>query len=216
MGKVKVACFCVSLDGYAAAPNQSQENPFGVGGMVLPAWMFPTQCFQTRVLGKDGGSIGVDNDFAERSFQSIGAEIMGRNMFSPLRGPWKDEAWKGWWGPNPPFHCDVFVLTHHARPTFSMEGGNRFIFVTDGLQSAMKQAKAAAGDKDIRIGGGTATVRAYLQAGLVDELHLAFAPVLLGKGEALLQGIDLPGLGFEMAEKVQGEGALHLVLRKKV
>ncbi|MES2202263.1 MAG: dihydrofolate reductase family protein [candidate division FCPU426 bacterium] len=215
MGKVKVASFCVSMDGYGAALDQSQSNPFGVGGMVLPAWVMPTRVFQTTVLGRDSGTTGIDNAFMERGTVNIGATIMGRNMFSPLRGPWKDDSWKGWWGPNPPFHCDVFVLTHHPRPILEMEGGNRFIFVTDGIESAMKQAKAAAGAKDIRIGGGVATVRAYLQAGLVDELHLAFAPLFLGHGENLLQGLDLPKLGFEVAERVQGEGALHVVLRKK-
>jgi dihydrofolate reductase len=213
MGKVKIAGFSLSLDGFGAGLEQSQTNPFGKGGMVLPAWLLPTRLFQATVLGRQGGSTGVDNAYAERAADQVGACILGRNMFSPLRGPW-DETWKGWWGPNPPFHCDVFVLTHHPRPMLEMEGDNRFIFVTDGIHSALEQARAAAGGRDIRIGGGVATAKAYLQAGLVDELQLAFSPVFLGQGENLLQGLDLPGLGFKVAEHVQGEAALHVVLRK--
>lgn len=215
MAKVKVAAFCVSLDGFGAAPGQSLEEPFGKGGMALPAWLFPTRFFQDMHGDpKAGGSTGVDNAFAERSMQGVGAWIMGRNMFSPQRGPWLDESWKGWWGPNPPYHCKVFVLSHHTRPTLEMEGGTSFVFVTEGIASALAQARAAAGERDIRIGGGSATVRQFLQAGLVDELHLAFVPVFLGQGEQLLAGLDLPGLGFKVVEQAQGEGALHMVLRK--
>jgi len=214
--KVRVAGFCVSLDGYGAAPGQSLKDPFGVGGMVLPAWLFPTRAFQGVHDGEaTKGTTGVDNDFAENAGVGVGAWIMGRNMFGPVRGPWDGDSWKGWWGPNPVYHCKVFVLTHHTRPPLVMEGGTTFIFVTDGIESALKQAKEAAGGKDIRIGGGVATVRQFLRAGLIDEMHLAFVPVLLGHGESLLEGISLPGLGFEVAEHKQGEGALHLVLKKK-
>ena len=214
--QVKVAGFCVSLDGYGAAPGQSEKDPFGVGGMVLPAWLFPTHAFQAMHGGETaGGTTGVDNGFAQKAGEGIGAWIMGRNMFGPVRGPWDGDAWKGWWGPNPVYHCKVFVLTHHPRPPLVMEGGTTFHFVTDGIHSALKQAREAAGGRDIRIGGGVATVRQYLLAGLVDEMHLAFVPVLLGHGENLLQGISLPGLGFEMVEHRQGEGALHVTLKKK-
>ena len=214
--KVKVAGFCVSLDGYGAAPGQSMENPFGVGGMVLPAWLFPTKVFQAMQGGQEVvGTTGVDNGFAQNAVEGIGAWIMGRNMFGPVRGPWDGDTWKGWWGPNPVYHCKVFVLTHHTRPPLAMEGGTTFIFVTDGIESALKQAKEAAGRKDIRIGGGVATVRQFLRAGLIDEMHLAFVPVLLGHGESLLEGLSLPELGFEVEEHKQGEGALHLVLKKK-
>ncbi len=216
-GKVRVAGFCVSLDGYGAAPAQSLDNPFGVGGMVLPAWVFPTKAFQV-MQGKPGtsGTTGVDNAILERATQGLGAWILGRNMFGPVRGAWEGDAWKGWWGPNPPYHCKVYVLTHHARPPLEMEGGNTFVFVTDGIESALKQAKASAGGRDIRIGGGVSTVRQYLEAGLVDEMHLAFVPVLLGHGENLLEGISLPKLGFEVVEHTQGEGALHILLKKRI
>ena len=213
-GKVKVACFCVSLDGYGAAPGQSLQDPFGVGGMVLPAWLFPTKDFKSTHDEEAGGTTGVDNGFAQRSGEGVGAWVMGRNMFSPYRGAW-DDAWKGWWGPNPVYHCKVFVLTHHPRPPLVMEGGTTFFFVTDGIESALKQAREAAGPKDVRIGGGVATVRQFLNAGLIDEMHLAFVPVLLGHGENLLEGLSLPALGFQVEEHKHGEGALHLVLKKK-
>ena len=214
--KIKVAGFCVSLDGYGAAPGQSMEDPFGVGGMVLPAWLLATKVFQAMQGGEGaGGTTGVDNAFAQKAGEGIGAWIMGRNMFGPVRGPWDGDAWKGWWGPNPVYHCKVFVLTHHARPPLVMEGGTTFVFVTDGIESALKQAREAAGRKDIRIGGGVATVRQFLRAGLIDEMHLAFVPVLLGHGENLLEGLSLPKLGFEVVEHKQGEGALHVTLKKK-
>jgi dihydrofolate reductase len=214
--KVRVSAFCVSLDGYGAALSQDEKNPFGVGGMVLPAWVFPTQAFQAMHGGaKTGGTTGVDNDFVEKSMQGVGAWILGRNMFGPVRGPWQGDAWKGWWGPNPPYHCKVFVLTHHARPALEMEGGTTFHFVTEGIDAALRQAREAAGGKDVRIGGGVSTVRQYLQAGVIEELHLAFVPVLLGQGESLLEGLRLPQLGFDVAEHRMGEKALHVVLKKR-
>jgi dihydrofolate reductase len=214
--RVRVSGFSVSLDGYGAATGQSLENPFGVGGMVIPAWLLPTRVFQSIHGGEEaGGTTGVDNDFAQSDGEGIGAWIIGRNMFGPVRGPWDGDTWKGWWGPNPVYHCKVFVLTHHARPPLVMEGGTTFFFVTDGIESAMKQAREAAGRKDIRIGGGAATVRQFLRAGLIDEMHLAFVPVLLGRGESLMEGLDLPELGFEVAEHKHGEGALHIILKKK-
>jgi len=213
MSKIKVAALGVSIDGFAAGPNQSLDNPLGVRGPELMGWFFPTKIFQD-MHGSGVGSSGVDNQFAERSFQNIGAWIMGRNMFGPVRGPWPDESWKGWWGANPPYHVPTFVLTHHSRPPLEMEGGTKFVFVTDGIQSALEQAKKAAAAKDVRIGGGVSTVRQFLKAGLVDEMHLALMPVLLGKGENLFAGLDLNHLGFKCAERVPSDLATHVVLRK--
>jgi dihydrofolate reductase len=213
MGKVKVAAIGVSMDGFAAGPDQSLENPLGVRGPELFGWFFPTKTF-TEMHGSGGGTTGVDNDFAARSFVNVGAWILGRNMFGPVRGPWVDESWKGWWGTNPPYHVPTFVLTHHARQTLEMEAGTKFIFVTDGIQSALRQAKEAAGDKDVRIGGGVATIRQYLQAGLVDEMHLVLTPVLMGKGENIFSGLDLNALGFKCVERVSTELATHVVLKK--
>jgi dihydrofolate reductase len=213
MSKVKVAAIGVSMDGFAAGPDQSLENPVGVRGTEIMNWFFPTKAFN-EMIGKGGGTTGVDNQFAERSFVNMGSWILGRNMFGPIRGPWPDESWKGWWGTNPPYHVPTFVLTHHARPPLEMEGGTKFIFVTDGIQSALRQAKEAAGDKDVRIGGGVATIRQYLQAGLVDEMHLALSPVLMGKGENLFSGLDLNALGFKCVERVSTELATHVVLKK--
>ena len=216
MPRVRINCFCVSADGFGAGPAQSLEHPLGVGGEALPQWFFPTRTFQ-RMHGGEGkdGTTGVDEDFAAAGIANLGAWILGRNMFGPVRGPWPDEAWKGWWGSNPPYHVPVFVLTHHPRPPLEMEGGTTFHFVTGGIHSALEQAKAAAGGKDVRIGGGVATVRQYLQAGLVDDIHLAFAPSLLGAGEALLEGIDLKALGFEKVRHATTEQAMHLVLTKR-
>jgi len=213
MSKVKVAAFGVSMDGFAAGLDQSLENPVGVRGTEIMNWFFPTKAFNA-MQGKDGGTTGVDNQFAERSFVNMGAWILGRNMFGPVRGPWPDESWKGWWGPNPPYHVPTFVLTHHARPPLEMEGGTKFIFVTNGIQSALRQAKEAAGEKDVRIGGGVSTIRQYLQAGLIDEMHLALAPVLMGKGENLFSGLDLHAMGFKCVERVSSELATHVVLKK--
>jgi dihydrofolate reductase len=213
MGKVKVAAIGVSMDGFAAGPDQSLENPLGARGPELFSWFFPTKAFND-MHGKGGGTTGVDNQFAERSFVNMGAWILGRNMFGPIRGPWVDESWKGWWGPNPPYRVPTFVLTHHARLPLEMEGGTRFIFVTDGIESALRQAKEAAGEKDVRIGGGVSTIRQSLQAGLVDEIHLALMPVLMGKGENLFSGLDLHAMGFKCVERVPGEQATHVVLKK--
>ena len=214
MSKVRVAAFSVSIDGFGAGPRQSLENPLGVRGTELHGWFFQTEVFQ-KVHGASGGSGGIDNDFARQSFENVGAWILGRNMFGPIRGAWQDDSWKGWWGPNPPYHTPVFVLTHHARPTLAMEGGTTFHFVTEGLESAMKQAKAAADGKDVRIGGGVSTIRQYLTAGLIDEMHVAMSPVLLGEGEHLLGGINLPQLGFTATRVVAGENATHILLKKK-
>jgi dihydrofolate reductase len=209
-----VNCFSLSLDGYGAGPDQSLANPLGVGGMSLHEWVFPTRRFQA-MLGSEGGSTGVDNDFAERGFENLGAWILGRNMFGPVRGPWPDDDWKGWWGNNPPYHVPVFVLTHHARPSIEMEGGTTFHFVTDGIHAALARAREAAQGRDIRVGGGVATIRQYLQAGLIDEMHLAMAPTLLGSGESLLAGIDLPALGYACTEHASTPAALHVVLTKR-
>jgi dihydrofolate reductase len=214
MSKLRVNCFSVSLDGYGAGPDQSLQNPLGVGGESLHEWFFPTRTFQ-KMLGKEGGTTGLEEDFAQRSFDNVGAWILGRNMFAPSRGAWPDDGWKGWWGDEPPYHCDVFVLTHHAHLPIEMKGGTTFYFVTDGIESALQQAKASAKGKDVRVGGGAATIRQYLQAGLIDEMHLAVSPVLLGKGEQLFGGLDMPALGFKQAEFVSTPQAAHYVLTKK-
>jgi dihydrofolate reductase len=214
MSKLRVSSFVLSIDGYGAGPRQDLEHPLGVGGPDMFEWVFKTRTFQQMHGGADGET-GIDNDFSARAMAGVGAWILGRNMFGPIRGPWPDESWKGWWGDEPPYHVPTFVLTHHARPTLKMAGGTEFIFVTDGIQSALTQAKDAAGEKDVRIGGGVATIRQYLQAGLIDELHLAMAPVLLGAGEHLLSGIDMRALGYECVERVAGERATHVVLRKR-
>ena len=213
MAKLCVRCFGLSLDGFGAGPNQSLKNPLGEGGEDLHQWFFPTRVFRA-MIGQDGGTTGVDNDFAERGFQRIGASIMGRNMFGPIRGEWPDEQWKGWWGDNPPYHTPVFVLTHHPRPSLQMEGGTTFHFVTDGIRAALKRAQEAAGGLDIRLGGGVSTVRQYLQAGLVDELHVTIAPVVLGRGENLFAGIDLLQIGYKVSEHVTTPAATHVVLTR--
>ncbi len=229
--KLKVLCFGVSADGYSAGPNQSLDHPLGVGGTGLMEWFFPTRIFQRmhnpessgamglenasdQLTGQEHGKAGIDNDFAERSFENIGAWIMGRNMFGPIRGAWPNDDWKGWWGDNPPYHCDVFVLTHHAAAPLPMEGGTTFHFVTEGIEAAWRRAMAAANGKDVRVGGGAATVRAYLRAGLVDELHLAQSPVLLGSGESLFSGLDLPSLGYRCVKSVPSIKTTHLVLAR--
>ncbi|WP_343714799.1 dihydrofolate reductase family protein [Inquilinus sp.] len=215
MSKLVVRAFSISLDGYGAAPEQSLENPFGKGGMVLPQWAFPTRTMQRMVFGKEDGETGIDEDFAARSFENLGAWILGRNMFGPVRGPWPDDSWKGWWGDTPPYHVPVFVLTHHARPSIEMKGGTVFHFVTDGIDSALRQARQAAGNKDVRVGGGVATVRQYLARGLIDEMHLAQAPVLLGSGENLFAGLDLAALGYAVGERVSSPKATHIMVTKQ-
>jgi dihydrofolate reductase len=214
MSKVRVHCFGVSLDGYSAGPDQSHAHPLGERGLEIMQWMFPTRHFH-RMQKKDGGETGVDNAMVEKGFENVGTWILGRHMFGPVRGPWPDDTWKGWWGDEPPYHVPVYVLTHHPRAPIPMQGGTECRFVTDGILSALTQAKAAAGGRDVRVGGGASTVRQYLRAGLVDEAHLAVGAVLLGSGEALFQGLDLPALGYQVAEQVQGQRALHLVLRRR-
>jgi len=211
--KVRVHNFTISLDGYGAGPRQSLEKPLGVGGEDLHGWFVGTSAFK-ETHGESGGTTGPDNEFARRGMVGVGAWIMGRNMFGPVRGPWPDEHWHGWWGENPPYHVPVFVLTHHARPPLTLAGGTVFHFVTGGIHDALKQAHAAAGDRDIQLGGGVATVRAYLRARLIDSMHFAIAPVLLGSGEHLLAGIDLPALGYECAEHVATSAATHVVVKK--
>ena len=214
MSRLRVNSFSVSLDGYGAGPNQTVQDPLGVGGETLHHWVVGTRTFQT-ILGNEGGSTGVDDEFAQRGFANVGAWILGRNMFGPVRGAWPDESWRGWWGDEPPYHCEVFVLTHHPRKSFAMKGGTTFHFVTDGIERALERARRAAGGKDVRVGGGVATIRQYLRAGSIDELHLAFAPVLLGSGEALFDGIDMLALGYEVAEHVSTDSATHIVLTKR-
>ena len=214
MSKVRVLCFSVSVDGYGAGPSQDLANPLGIGGPVLHEWALATNTFRNLHRGDGGDKSGVDDEFAARGFRNIGAWVMGRNMFGPSRGPWKDLKWKGWWGDNPPYHTDVFVLTHHERPPLEMEGGTSFYFVTDGIQVALKKAIDSAKGKDVRIGGGVETVREYLKAGLVDEMHLAIAPALLGKGEPLFSGMDLPKMGFRCTEYVPSAKVMHVVLTR--
>ena len=214
MTRVRVESFTVSLDGYGAGPDQDVDNPLGVGGTELHQWFIPTHTFQS-LHGDGQGTTGVDDDFAQRGFRDVGAWILGRNMFGPVRGPWPDLSWKGWWGDNPPYRVPVFVLTHHARPPLEMEGGTTFYFVTQGIHEALDQARRAAKGLDVRIGGGANTIRQYLRAGLVDELHVAISPVLLGKGERLLEGVDLRALGYECVQFVPSEKAAHVVLRRR-
>ncbi|MBX5239312.1 dihydrofolate reductase family protein [Rhizobium sp. NLR22b] len=213
MSKVRVAGFSVSVDGFGAGPEQGLNDPLGKRGSEMFQWFFHTRTFRA-MMGKDDGSTGIDEDYASRAMANFGAFILGRNMFGPIRGEWPHDAWKGWWGPNPPYHAPTYILTHYAREPLVMEGGTTFHFVTGGIHEALDQAKAAAGDKDVKIGGGVATVRQYLQAGLIDELHFAVSPVVLGKGEAMFAGIDLPALGFRVTEHVASEKATHLVLAK--
>jgi len=212
MSKLRVNCFSLSLDGFGAGPDQSLDNPLGLGGPALHEWFYPTRTFQ-KMFGKDGET-GVDEDFAARGFENVGAWILGRNMFGPIRGAWPDDAWKGWWGETPPYHCDVFVLTHHARASFEMDGGTRFHFVTGGIHEALERARKSAGGKDVRLGGGVSTLRQYLSARLIDELHLAIAPILLGRGENLFAGLDLPKLGYRVVESVASKQATHVRLTR--
>jgi dihydrofolate reductase len=213
--RLRVASYAISIDGFGAGPGQDLDHPLGVGGPELFAWFFATRTF-ARIHGGEGGETGVDDDFAVKGFEGVGAWILGRNMFGPVRGPWPDDSWKGWWGEEPPYHVPVFVLTHHPRAPLEMKGGTVFRFVTGGIEDAFRQAREAAGGKDVRVGGGAATIRQYLRAGLLDELHLVIAPVLLGAGESLLGGLDLRALGYECVEHVAGQrAAAHVILRKR-
>lgn len=213
-GKVRVSSFAVSADGFGAGPDQSLDHPLGVGGEELHHWFYPTKTFRT-MFGDGHGAEGTDNGFAERGMQGVGAWILGRNMFAPSRGPWPDDGWKGWWGEEPPYHVPTFVLTHHPRPPLEMKGGTVFHFETGGIEAALERAREAAGDLDIRIGGGAATIRQYLQAGLIDEMHVAVSPVLLGRGEAFWTGLDLPALGYEVKTCTAGERATHLQIGRR-
>lgn len=213
MSKLRVHGFSISLDGYGAGPNQTLDNPIGAGGMALHEWIFPTRTF-LEMNGKTGGETGIDDSFIGRGFEGIGAWIMGRNMFGPVRGAWPDESWKGWWGDTPPYHVPVFVLTHHARAPLEMAGGTTFYFITGGIHEALNRAREAAGTLDIRLGGGVSTIRQYVREGLVDEMHIAITPALLGAGEHLMNGIDLPALGYQCVEHVPSERVTHVVLRR--
>ncbi len=215
MTKLRVRSFALSIDGFGAGPSQDLQNPLGVHGPELMEWFFQTRAWR-RMHGEADGETGTDNEMAELGFAGFGAWVLGRNMFGPVRGPWPDESWKGWWGENPPYHTPVFVLTHHPRPPLRMAGGTVFHFVTEGIHAALEQAKAAAGGGDVRLGGGASTIRQYLRAGLIDELHLAVRPVLLGAGEPLLEGIDLRTLGYEVVRYVAGERAAHVFLQRRV
>lgn len=221
MSRLRVNAYSISLDGYGAGPEQSLDNPMGVGGMALHEWVFGTKTFKrmhsdfaAELINDDGARGGPDDDFAARGFENLGAWILGRNMFAHSRGPWTEDGWKGWWGENPPYHVPVFVLTHHAREPITMAGGTTFHFVTDGIEAALKNAKEAAQGKDVRLGGGAATIRQYLRAGLIDELHFVISPVLLGRGEHLLAGIDTVSLGYNCSERAYSEKATHVVLTK--
>jgi dihydrofolate reductase len=214
MPRVRVNSYAISLDGYGAGPDQGLDHPLGRGGEGLHEWFYPTRTFQ-KMYGKGEGTTGIDEAFAARGMAGLGAWILGRNMFGPVRGPWPDESWRGWWGDNPPYHAPVFVLTHHERPPLEMEGGTVFHFVTDGIEAALERARAVAGERDVRVGGGAATIRQYLAAGLIDEMHVAISPVLLGGGEPLFPGLDLPALGYAVSEHVPGEAATHVVISRR-
>lgn len=213
MSKLRVQCFAVSLDGYGAGADQDLQNPLGVRGPELMEWFFHSRVWR-KMHGQEGGETGIDNGIAAQGFEGIGAWILGRNMFGPVRGPWPDESWKGWWGEEPPYHVPAFVLTHHQRAPLPMKGGTEFRFVTGGIRAALEQAKAAAGGRDVRLGGGVSTIRQYLRAGLVDELHLAVRPVFLGRGENLWQDVDMRALGYECVKVVPGERATHVFLHR--
>jgi dihydrofolate reductase len=215
MSKLRVNCFSMSLDGYGAGPDQSLENPLGVGGPTLHTWLLPTRTLRRHLFGADDGATGIDDDFAARGFENVGAWILGRNMFGPVRGEWPDENWKGWWGDNPPYHTDVFVLTNHARAPIEMDGGTTFRFVTSGIEDALRLAKASANGRDVRLGGGVSTIRQYLQARLIDDMHLAISPAILGRGEHLLAGIDLPALGYACTKHVASPAAMHVTISRR-
>ena len=213
MSKVKVRAFSISLDGFGAGEHQDMQNPLGKRGGNLHKWIHPTKIFQ-EMRGQAGGTVGVDNSFMESSFDNVGAWIIGRNMFGPVRGNWADDEWKGWWGEEPPYHCPVFVLTHYERKPLKMKGGTTFHFSVNGIESALQEAKKAADGKDIRIGGGVSTIRQFLKAGYIDEIHIAQSPVFLGSGEHLFTGIDMTKLGFDKIQRIEGEEATHITLKK--
>lgn len=213
MSQVRVDCFSISIDGFGAGLAQDLENPLGVGGLRLHEWMVGTKTFR-QMIGKEGGTTGPDDEITARGLSGIGAWILGRNMFGPIRGPWPDNSWKGWWGDTPPYHTAVFVLTTHPRESFTMDGGTTFHFVTDGVHVALERAREAAGERDVRIGGGVSTVRQYLKAGSIDRLHVAISPILLGSGEHLFANIDMLALGYRCSERTATEGALHCVLTR--
>ena len=214
MSQVRVESFTISLDGFGAGPEQSLDHPLGVGGFDLHQWALPTRTFQRALFGKDSGAGGIDEDFAARGFRNIGAWILGRNMFGPIRGPWPDQSWQGWWGDEPPYHVPVFVLTHHARPPLPMKGNTIFHFETGGIHEALDRARKAAGDKDVRIGGGAATIRQYLNARLIDEMHVAIAPIVLGRGERLFEDVDMRSLGYRCVQHRASENATHVVFAR--
>jgi dihydrofolate reductase len=215
MSKLRVDSFTISLDGFGAGPDQSLENPLGVGGTSLHGWAIATRTFREKVFGGEGGEMGFDDDIAARGFQNVGAWIMGRNMFGPVRGPWPDESWRGWWGENPVYHVPVFVLTHHARAPLVMEGGTTFHFVTDGIAVALERAREAAEGKDVRLGGGVSVIQQYLRARLIDQMHIAISPVLLGSGERLFEGVDLPALGYACTKHEASSRATHIVVTRE-
>jgi dihydrofolate reductase len=214
MAKLRVNCFSISIDGYSAGPDQDLNNPVGVGGLPVFGWQFATRTHH-QMQGKDGGTTGIDDGYVAAGFKNVGAWILGRNMFGPVRGPWPDDTWKGWWGDTPPYHVPVFVLTHHAREPIEMKGGTTFHFVTGGIHDALERAMTAAGGKDVRLGGGVSTMREYLRAGLVDEMNLVLSPVLLGRGERMMEGLDLPIIGYECTGRVAGEIATHFFFARK-
>lgn len=216
MTKVRVESFTVSLDGYGAGPDQSIDHPLGVGGEELHQWLFPTRTFQRAIFGNEDGATGVDEDFAARGFENIGSWILGRNMFAPSRGDWEDMSWKGWWGDTPPYHAPSFILTHYPRSSIEMDGGTTFHFVTGGIHEALERAREAAAGKDVRIVGGPATIQQYLRAGLIDEMHIAVAPVLLGRGERLFEGVDMRASGYKCVDHVPTKKATHAIFRREV
>jgi dihydrofolate reductase len=214
MSKLRVHCFTISIDGYGAGRNQDLDNPLGVGGLALHDWMVSTRTFQ-QMYGGGAGATGIDDEFTARGFLNIGAWILGRNMFGPIRGAWPDDRWTGWWGDNPPYHTPVFVLTHHPREPIVMKGGTVFHFVTDGIEAALRRATDAANGQDIRLGGGVATIRQYLHARVVDEMHVAISPVVFGSGESLFAGLDLPAMGYQCREHVTTANAMHVVFTRR-
>ena len=213
MPKLRVHNFAISLDGYAAGPGQDLENPLGVGGPLLHEWVFETESGR-QMIGTVGGTTDIDNAFLARRTEGIGATIMGRNMFGPIRGGWGDDQWKGWWGDDPPYHHQVFVLTHHAHEPIPMEGGTTFNFVTDGIEAALERAFDAAGGEDVIVGGGASTIQQYLRAGLIDEMHIAIVPVLLGSGERLFDNLDGGPEGLECVELTCSPAVTHVRLAR--